>query len=210
MPRQYTRIVIERIIHSLKLILAEFQRIYLKVKYLKIPISIFFIFTAISGVCFVGGCGHGGFSGYNNSWLHRQGISTIYVEMFDSQSFRRGHEYDLTDAICKRIETDTPYKIVSDRNVADSILSGKTTSSSRRKFSVERNTGRIFENQANVTVTVRWQNLKTSEIMIDNESVNTFVGYSAFVGQDFEYSSKVALNRAAERIVELMQSDWQE
>jgi hypothetical protein len=180
------------------------------VKYLKIHLSVFFIFTTISGVCFLGGCGQGGFSGYNNSWLHRREISSVYVEMFDSQAFRRGHEYDLTDAICKRIEADTPYKIVSDRNVADSILSGKITSIGRQNISIERNTGRIFENQANVVVTVRWQNLKTSEIMIDNESVDTFIGYSAFVGQDFEYSSKVALNRAAERIVELMQSEWQE
>ena len=177
-------------------------------KYLKIPISIFFVFTAISGVCFVGGCGHGGFSGYNNSWLHPQEISTIYVEMFDSQSFRRGHEYDLTDAICKRIETDTPYKIVSNRNVADSVLSGKIMSIGRGSISVERNTGRIFENQANAIVTVRWQNLKTNEIMVDNERVDTSVDFSTFVGQDFEYSSKVAMNRAAERIVELMQKKW--
>jgi hypothetical protein len=180
------------------------------VKYLKIPISVLFVITAISVVCFVGGCGQGGFSGYDNSWLHPRGISSVYVEMFDSQSFCRGHEYDLTDAICKRIETDTPYKIVSDRNIADSVLSGKITSIGKRNVSRERNTGRVFENEATAAVVVRWQNLKTSEIMIDNESVNTFVGYSAFVGQDFEYSSKVALNRAAERIVELMQSEWQE
>ena len=68
----------------------------------------------------------------------------------------------------------------------------------------------VFENDANVIVTVRWQNLKTNEIMVDNETVDTSVDYSTFVGQDFEYSSKVALNRAAERIVELMQSEWQE
>jgi len=180
------------------------------VKYLKIPISVLFVITAISVVCFIGGCGQGGFSGYDNSWLNPRGISSVYVEMFDSQSFRRGHEYDLTDAICKRIETDTPYKIVSDRNIADSVLSGKITSIGKRSVSTERNTGRIFENEANAAVVVRWQNLKTSEIMIDNESVDTFIGYSEFVGQDFEYSSKVALNRAAERIVELMQSEWQE
>jgi hypothetical protein len=178
------------------------------VKYLKIHLSVFFVFTALTGIFFLGGCGQGGFSGYNNSWLHRQEISTVYVEMFDSQSFRRGHEYDLTDAICKRIETDTPYKIVSDRNVADSILSGKIASIGKRNLSMERNTGRVFENQANVIVTLRWQNLKTNEIMVDNETVDVSADYSIFAGQDFEYGSKVAVNRAAERIVELMQKKW--
>ena len=177
-------------------------------KHFKLSMSVLFVFASVSVLCLVGGCGQGGFSGYDNSWLHPRGISSVYVEMFDSQSFRRGHEYDLTDAICKRIETDTPYKIVSDRNVADSILSGKITSIGKRNISVERNTGRIFENQANVTVTVRWQNLKTNDIMVDNKKVDASVEFSEFVGQDFEYSSKVALNRAAERIVELMQKKW--
>lgn len=179
-------------------------------KYLKILINIFFVLVVISGLIFVGGCGQGGFSGYSNSWLHPMEISTVYVEMFDSQAFRRGHEYDLTDAICKRIETDTPYKIVSDRNVADSVLSGNITSIGQQNISIERNTGRVFENRAVVIVNVRWQNLKNNEIMIDNESIEAADDFSSFVGQDFEYSSKVALNRAAVRVVELMQKDWQE
>lgn len=179
-------------------------------KHLKILINIFFVLGAISGLIFVGGCGQGGFSGYSNSWLHPREISTVYVEMFDSQSFRRGHEYDLTDAICKRIETDTPYKIVSDRNVADSVLSGKITSIGQQNISIERNTGRVFENRAVVRVNVRWQNLKNNEIMIDNKIIEAADDFSSFVGQDFEYSSKVALNRAAVRVVELMQKDWQE
>lgn len=130
--------------------------------------------------------------------------------MFDSQSFRRGHEYDLTDAICKRIETDTPYKIVSDRNIADSVLSGKLTSIGRRNITMERNTGRVFENRTYARVLVRWQNLKTNEVMIDNERIFASAESSVFVGQGFDYSSKVALNRAAEKIVELMQEEWQE
>ncbi|MEN6306779.1 MAG: hypothetical protein ABFD91_03410, partial [Anaerohalosphaeraceae bacterium] len=65
----------------------------------------------------------GGCQGYSNSWLHRDDVSTVYVEMMETSSFRRGHEFNLTDAICKRIEAQTPYKIVSDREVADTILS---------------------------------------------------------------------------------------
>jgi hypothetical protein len=180
------------------------------VKYIIKTISVFFVFAVIFGLCFIAGCGQGGFSGYSNSWLQRQDISTVYIEMFDSQSFRRGHEYDLTDAICKRIETDTPYKIVSDRNIADSVLSGKLLSIGRQNISMERNTGRVFENRTYASVLVRWQNLKTNEIMIDNESVSGFAESSAFAGQEFDYSSKVAVNRAAEKIVELMQEEWRE
>ena len=72
------------------------------------------------------GCGQGGFAGYQNEWLHPQDMSSVYVEMFDAGGFRRGHEFKLTEAVCKRIEAQTPYKIVTDRSLADSILSGTT------------------------------------------------------------------------------------
>ena len=67
-----------------------------------------------------GGCGQG----YQNGWLYPQDVKTVYVEMFDSGGFRRGYEFELTDASCKLIESRTPYKIVSDRGRADSVLSG--------------------------------------------------------------------------------------
>jgi len=45
--------------------------------------------------------------------------------MFDNQSFRRGIEFELTDALAKRIESQTPYKIVSNRDKADTVISGQ-------------------------------------------------------------------------------------
>ena len=56
----------------------------------------------------VTGCGRGGLSGYSNEWLYPDDVDSVYVDVFDSASFRRGHEYTLTDAICKRIEAETP------------------------------------------------------------------------------------------------------
>ncbi|HRS72740.1 MAG TPA: hypothetical protein P5175_12940, partial [Anaerohalosphaeraceae bacterium] len=62
--------------------------------------NIRFVFLVLASVLLVGGCG-----GYQNSWLYPQTVRTVYVEMFDTTSFRRGHEYALTDAVCKRIES---------------------------------------------------------------------------------------------------------
>ena len=107
---------------------------------------------------FTGGCGG---KGYSNSWLYPEDVKTVYVEMFDTGSFRRGHEYDLTDAICKRIEAQTPYKIVSDRNIADTVLSGKLGTISQSTLAMERESGRPLENEALVSVTVNWKNLST-------------------------------------------------
>ena len=58
-------------------------------------------------------CGCEQMSGYSSRSLFPEGIGSVFVEMFDNRSFRRGVEYELTVALAKRIEAQTPYKIVS-------------------------------------------------------------------------------------------------
>ena len=157
---------------------------------------------------FIGGCGQGGLSGYKNEWLHRRDIDNVYVEMFDTTSFRRGFEYKLTDAICKRIEAQTPYKIVSDRDFADTILSGKLGSIGSGVLAMDRETGRPLEREVLFSVQVTWKNLRTGELLINNERATGSSSYSSQLGQDFEYAAAVAANRAAERVVELMEEKW--
>ncbi len=154
------------------------------------------------------GCGQGGFAGYQNEWLHPQDMSSVYVEMFDAGGFRRGHEFKLTEAVCKRIEAQTPYKIVTDRSLADSILSGTVTTGSG-VIAGDRHTGRPLEQEALVEVRVTWKNLKTGHILLDNETVYASASFSEQMGQTFDSSADAALNKAAHRVVELMERPWQ-
>ncbi len=158
-----------------------------------------------TGLC---GCGTSGLGGYTNDWLYPREVDTVYVEMFDSKSYRRGHEYVLTDAICKRIEAETPYKIVSDRDFADSVLSGEISRIGSGVLAMDRETGRPLEQEVQLYVTVNWKNLETGELLIDNEIVTASSTYSSQLGQDFDYSAAVAANRAAQRVVELMEETW--
>lgn len=161
-------------------------------------------YTFAAGVLIsLAGCGQG----YQNSWPYPQQIQTVYVEMFDTNSFRRGHEYVLTDAICKRLEAQTPYKIVSDRNVADSILSGQMTIGTS-VLATDYYSGKPVEKETLVGVTVTWKNLKTGELLIGGEKVYASGSYSAPLGQTFEYSINQTVNKAAVRVVELMETPW--
>jgi hypothetical protein len=148
-----------------------------------------------------------GCQGYSNSWLHRQDVNTVYVEMFDNGSFRRGFEYTLTDAICKRIESQTPYKIVTDRNVADTILSGSVTVGVGVLAS-DRWTGKPLEQETTAAVIVTWKNLKTGQILVDNQVVYGAASYASSMGQTEAYSIDVAVNKAAQKTVELMEKSW--
>jgi hypothetical protein len=152
---------------------------------------------------FIGGCGS-----YSNSWPYRDDVRSVYVEMFDTKSFRRGHEYVFTDALCKRIEAQTPYKIIADRNIADTILSGTLSSIGQGVLAMERESGRPLESESIVAIVVNWKDLSTGDIIIDDEVINTSISYSTFLNQDFDYAADVAVNKAAQRVVELMQKEF--
>ena len=191
---------------------ARLEFIFYQEKHMtKIKFTLAMVAVFMSALFGISGCDLGS---YNNCWLYPEDVTSVYVEMFDSQSFRRGHGYTLTDAIAKRIEAETPYKIVSDRDLADTLLSGKICSIGSRILAMERETGRSMEHEAMTTVMVTWKNLNTGEILVDNETVSASASYSQFLGnennrQDFDYAADVAINRAAERVVELMQVKWE-
>ncbi|MDD5328138.1 MAG: LPS assembly lipoprotein LptE [Phycisphaerae bacterium] len=147
-------------------------------------------------------------SGYSNESLFPADVSSVYVEMFDNKSFRRGVEYELTDALAKRIEAETPYKIVSNRDRADTIISGHIVSARESRLSYERQTGRAMEKEAELRAVVNWKNLKTGELLIDNKSVSASASYSEWQSQGFRYGSTLAANNLAQKIVEMMEKEW--
>jgi hypothetical protein len=147
--------------------------------------------------------------GYSDEWLYNEHVATVYVEMFDNRTFRRGLEYTLTDALVKQIEAQTPYKVVSDRSIADSVLSGTVVDISESVLSGERETGLPLEKLDQATAQVSWKNLRSGEYIVTDMQVKASASYSEFQDQKLEYANDVTANKLAERIVEMMQLDWE-
>jgi len=149
-----------------------------------------------------------GCAGYSNESLFPEDVSSVCLEMFDNQSFRRGVEFELSDALAKRIEVDTPYKIVSDSDRADSVISGQIVSIGELALSIDPEIGTILEKEVEVWAVVNWKNLKTGQLMMDHLSVSASASYSTYQQQDFKYASTLAANNLARKIVELMERKW--
>ena len=62
--------------------------------------------------------------GYTTQRPFPQNVSSVFVEMFHTKDFRRDLEFRLTEAVVKRIEMDTDYRIAP-RKDADTVLSGE-------------------------------------------------------------------------------------
>jgi hypothetical protein len=146
--------------------------------------------------------------GYSNESLFRDDISSVYLQMFENESTQRGVEYELTDALAKRIEADTPYKIISSRDRADTLMTGRITSVDTSVLTAERETGRALEKEVVVKALVNWKNLKTGELLLDNVSVNASATYSEWQNQGMRYATTLAANNLAQRIAESMEKKW--
>ena len=159
--------------------------------------SLMLVYTLLG----LGFCGCAEMSGYSSESLFPEEVSSVCLEMFDNQSFRRGVEDELSEAA-------TPYKIISSKDRADTVISGQIVQVGELVLSVERETGRPLEREVLLRAVVNWKNLKTGELLIDNHTVSASASYSEYQKQDFSYASALAANKLARRIVELMEKEW--
>ena len=160
------------------------------------------------GISALAAAGCANSTGYSNASMFPDDTESIYLEMFDNRSFRRGIEYTFSNALAKRIETETPYKIVSSRDRADSVMSGQLVAVGESILTLERELGRALEKEVVLTAVVNWKSLKTGRLMINNQTITAAAGYSEFQDQDLTYASALAANKLAENVVELMENQW--
>jgi hypothetical protein len=149
-----------------------------------------------------------------NKKLYPEGIRTVYVPMFESDSFRRFLGERLTEAVVKEIEAKTDYKVLSDPN-ADSTLSGRIVQEAKHVLIYAR-TGDPRQLQAELHVTVNWQD-RRGRILRDNIAVplppelTDVSGDGSFVleiGQSGATAQQQAIDRVAQQIVGLMENPW--
>ena len=174
---------------------------------LKVGQAPLYVFLCFCVLC-LGLCGCDRMAGYSNESLFPEDVRSVCLEMFDNQTFRRGVEYELSDALAKRIEVDTPYKIVSDSDRADTVISGQIVSISELALSTDRELGTVLEKEVELRAVVNWKNLKTGQLMMDHLKVSASASYSEYQLQDFKYASTLAANNLARKIVELMERKW--
>ncbi|MFO0972951.1 MAG: LPS assembly lipoprotein LptE [Phycisphaerae bacterium] len=145
--------------------------------------------------------------GYRAERPFPSGIQTVAVEIFSSREFRRGLELQVTEAVAKRIEAETPYKLAR-RDSADTLLTGEV------KEVRQGTLGRTFsanvprETTATLVVAFQWKDLRNGRILVDRPNFVQTVEYVRPLDEDFYHASQRLADRMAEKIVEQMEADW--
>ena len=169
------------------------------------------LFAASSLAVFLTGC-----AGYQigSPTLYRQDVRTVYVPIFQSDSYRRELGERLTEAVVKRIESVTPYKVVH-RPDADTVLSGRIVYDRKRVITEDR-----FDMPRDLEVSLRVEAAWTDRAgnLIGSQFAQplpapllTLTTSSHFVpegGQSYATAQREAIQKMAKQIVEQMEMPW--
>jgi len=155
---------------------------------------------------------------FGNNTLYAPTVRTVYVPMIQSDSFRTTPGIDLgerlTEAVCKEIEKRTPFKVVGSEEAADSVLTGRVVSDTKRMV-VESPTDQSRQVEMNYQVLVTWADrggtvIASGDVPLPAATVD--VGQAASLVPEFGRSvastQQEAIVKLAQQIVGLMEEPW--
>jgi len=127
--------------------------------------------------------------------------------MFESREFRRDLEFMLTEAVKKRIATDTPYR-VAPKQKADTILRGEVLEERQAAFAPDFRSRQPRDKQMNLVVRVHWEDLRTGQVLVDRPLLLQAVDYLPPAGETERFAQQKGIDRLAARIVAQMYNEW--
>lgn len=196
------------------------------------------------GAGFLGGCGWDGhftLLGYTTRPNFDDSIRTVYVPLFRNKAFQtepyRGRERDLTRAVIRKIEAETPYKVVSDCDKADTELLGTMLFINKQLLNRNQQ-NEVRELELVLGVEVVWRDLRDGRILTNRKRAPavdpTVVPFDPNnppppegpdvpipvlvqatgrglpeVGESSTTALQMAMERVAVQVVQLMERPWQ-
>jgi hypothetical protein len=161
----------------------------------------FLALGAVATLCGLTGCG------YSSDQLFATDMKTVYVEMFESREFRRDLEFMLTEAVKKRIATDTPYRLAP-KEKADTILRGEVLEERQAAFAPDFRSRQPRDKQMTLVVRVQWEDLRTGRVLVDRPLLLQAVDYLPPAGESEKFAQQKGVDRLAARIVAQMYNEW--
>jgi hypothetical protein len=161
-------------------------------------------------------CGVVGCAGYQvgaNS-LYRPDIRTVRVEVFGSESYRPNLGEQLTEAVVKELELNSPYKVVQSP-LADSVLTGHIINE-RKQVIAEDINDEPRDIDTEMVVQVTWHDRRGGVLLQDVSFALSPVSFAAagsanYIpegGQSVATAHQESLSRLARQIVSQMEAPW--
>jgi len=172
------------------------------------PVNLPHLFSGMLLLLLASGCGYTLGNGFSPN------LKTVSVPIFENDTYRRGLEYQLTEAVQKEIQNRTPYRLARG-NDADTRLTGRIVQV-RKDVLGENNNDDPRQLQLSIMVRVTWENLRTGQILAEQEvpvapEAIPLIGQAGFapeLGQSQATATQTAIDQLAKHIINMMETPW--
>ena len=154
-------------------------------------ICVAFVFVLVSGC------------GYTQKSLFSHKINTIYISVFENNTFVRGIEFDIAKALKDEIMSRTSLRIVQ-KDSADIILTGEIGGSAQAALSQSKDN--IVESSVSISADIELLNTRTGRTMGGGGS-----GGAAFIvdrGENVQSATEEAIAILARNLVNSLEEEW--
>ncbi len=152
--------------------------------------------------------------GYMVGPSHDMQVTTVAVPTFENETFRRGIEQPLTEAVQKEIQNRTLIRLVRGPE-AQTRIKGRIVDARKNVLGETRfDDGR--EVQLSLVVEVTWEDLRTGQVIsqqsvpVDANAVSLYTqtDFAPEVGHSTATALQQSYQQTARRIVDMMDAPW--
>lgn len=152
--------------------------------------------------------------GYVVGGAYAPDIRSVHVPTFTSDSYRRGIELQLTEAVQKRIQQQTTYRITRGAG-ADTRLTGHVVEI-RKDVLGETMFDDPRELQFSLAVEVTWEDLRSGQVLAqqripigpDTIQLVSQADFAPELGHSLATATQDAVDQLAQQIVGMMEAPW--
>jgi len=144
--------------------------------------------------------------GYTTKSLISRKINSIYIPIFENDTFRRGLEFDLTSALKDEIMSNTKLRILQ-KDSADTILTGRIINVTEGMLSsnVEDN---IVESRVTISVYIKLVDRRTGRTLVEEKDLKQSAEFIVKRGENIKTASQESLVLLAKEIIFHLEEKW--
>lgn len=143
--------------------------------------------------------------GYTTKSLISRKVNSIYIPIFENDTFRRGLEFGLTNAVIDEIMSKTKLRIAHKDN-ADLILTGKIIRVNEGVHSSNAQDN-IVESSVTITVEIRIYERRT-ERSIGEATLSNTAEFIVSRGENIKTATQESQVGLAEKIISQLEEKW--
>ena len=159
-----------------------------------------------------GGCASDPTRGYSFGTTHDGDIRSVAVPIVQNSTYNKGVEFELTEAIHKRIQSSTPWRIVpaTEGAAADARLRVTVVDAGLRQLSTRSETGFVQELAYELAVDFEFKDGRTGRVIAARRGLTAAESFvpARPAGEPIETGRLAAVDELAALIVAELRSDW--